>query len=153
MTNQYAATETVAVAWLKSLGLTAVGTTVPEDHTSWYATGFVQVEKTGTRIDPYLKLRSNVITCHIWAARQDRNAQNPPWGQANQIAELIVDGCFDPSKSAGVALTLPASVGALPVTVLSAWLIQDPTRAPSDEQFMAHYVLDLQMSWVQRPAT
>lgn len=149
MANQYAGTESVAIAWLKSLGLTAVSTTVPEDHTTWYQTGFVQVEKTGSRVDPYLKLRSNVITCHIWAARQDRNSQNPPWGQANQIAELIVDGCYDRAKSSGVVLTLPSSLGSLPVTVLSAWLIQDPTRAPSDEQFMAQYVLDFQLSWVQ----
>lgn len=149
MANQYVTTESVAVAWLKSLGLTAVATTVPEDTSTWYQTGFVQVEKTGARVEPYLKIRSNVITCHIWAARQDRNAQNPPWGQANQIAELIVDGCYDLSKSTGVVLTLPASLGSLPVTVLSTWLIQDPTRAPSDEQFMAHYVLDLQISWVQ----
>jgi hypothetical protein len=152
MANQYAATESVAVEWLKSLGLTAVGTTVPEDSATWTGTGFVQVEKTGTRVDPHLKLRSNVITCHVWAARSNRNSQNPPWGQANQIAELIVDGCYDPLKSENKRLILPDSLGALPVKVLSAWLIQDPTRAPSDEQFMAHYVLDLQISWAQLPA-
>lgn len=151
MTNQYATSESVAVAWLKSLGLTAVATTVPEDSSTWYQTGFVQVEKTGARVDPYLKLRSNVITCHIWAARQNRNSQNPPWGQANEIAETIVDGCYDDSKSADIGLTLPASVGSLPVKVLSVWLIQDPTRAPSDDQSMAHYVCDLQISWVQMP--
>ncbi|WP_158697823.1 hypothetical protein [Streptomyces prunicolor] len=152
MANSYAGTESVAVAWLKSLGLTQVATTVPEDHTTWYTTGIVQVEKTGAVVDPFLKLRSNVITCHVWAARQDRNAQNPPWNQANQIAELISDACYDSSKSVNIGLTLPASLGSLPVKVLSAWLIQDPTRAPSDEQFMAHYVLDLQISWVQLPA-
>lgn len=149
MTNQFAQVESVAIAWLKSLGLTAVATELPEDSGSWWPTGFVQVEKTGSVINPHLKLRNNVITCHIWAAREDRNKQNAPYGQANQIGELIVDACFDENHQ-HANLVLPVNLGAIPVRVINVSLLQDPTKVPSDDAFMAHYVMDVQMTWVQR---
>lgn len=152
MTVTYATTEAVAVAWVKSLGLTGVGTTVPEDSSTWHSTGFVQVIKTGGAPDPYLKFRNNVITCDIWAAREDVNSQNPPWGQAAEIAETIVAGCYDVSKS-NVGLILPASLNSIPVKVSSVWLITDSTRAPSDEAHKAHYLLDFQITWVQVPTS
>lgn len=149
MANQFATPEGVAVTWLKSLGLTAVATSVPEDSAGWWATGFVQVEKTGSVINPHLKLRNNVITCHIWAARQDRNKQNAPEGQAKEIGELILDACFNESHQ-HVDTVLPASLGSIPVRVINVSLLQDPTRVPSDDAHMAHYVMDIQITWVQK---
>ncbi|GAX54743.1 hypothetical protein [Streptomyces olivochromogenes] len=149
MANQFAQAESVAVAWLKSLGLTAVATEVPEDSGSWWSTGFVQVEKTGSVINPHVKLRNNVITCHIWAARQDRNKQNAPYGQANQIGELIVDACFNESYQHWDTV-LSASLGSIPVRVINVSLLQDPTKVPSDDAHMAHYVMDIQITWVQK---
>src|SRR5690606_21764662 len=129
MANQFATPEDVAIAWLKSLGLSAVATNLPEDSAQWYQTGFVQVEKTGSDINPHLKLRNNVITCHIGAARQNRNSQTPPYGQASQIGEQIVDACFDANHQ-HVNMTLPEAKGSLPIRVINVNCLQDPTRAP-----------------------
>lgn len=156
MPRTFASPETVSVAWLKSLGLTQVGTTVPEDTTRWATTGFVQPVKTGTgRMDPDLKLRSNVFTIHMWGVRHGStgvNNQKVPWGQIDEIGESIVDACFDRSKSSHVGVTLPESQGGFDVKVLSVIMLRDPERAPSDDQVdMAHTTMDIQIFWVQLP--
>lgn len=146
----YATHDLVGVAWVKDvLSATAVGTTLPEDSDGWWTTGFTQTSITGSNSHDYYALRSCVITAHCWAARENKNSQNAPWGQANQIAEGIANATWDETKSKNNNLSLGVT-GAPSVRVLEAKIVEDPKRVPSDETYKAHYTVSVQLWWVQR---
>lgn len=143
--------ELVARAWLRSLGLTNVGTTLPQDRSSWSAEGFVQVTITGDASHRYFKLRRPAITAVCWATNPasansphpNMQSQTPPWGKANDLAEAIVNGCYDFTPS-----TLSLGVtGAPTVRTLEAVLISTPRRVSGDDGEYARYTVDFQLNW------
>lgn len=143
--------ELVVVAWLKSVtGLNTVGTTVPEDSSTWYSTGFLQPIVIKSDTNKYYQLRSCIAVIHCWAARADVTSQRPPWGQANELAENVVAACFDPSLFQSHDLSLGVS-GAPSARVLQVALIEDPMRAPNDDAHMAHYTTAIQLWWNEKP--
>jgi hypothetical protein len=138
--------ELVAVTWLKGvegLGPGMVGTTLPKDVTTWAETGFVTVRVTGGAPGVYVPMRQSVLTVDTWALSP--NSAKPPWGLANNLVELVEAGCRAPGAARNV--TLP---GEFPTARVEAtWALSEPRRAYGDQGGYAHYVLDLQMAWVQ----
>lgn len=145
-------TELVAVAWLKGVpGVPAggVGTTLPGDASTW-PDGFVQVTGAGGSPNRDVPQRHSVVQLDFWAA--NRGAK-PAWGRANQLAECIIDHCYDNSVSAATPVqrhvTLPA--GYLGARVQTAEALTDPRRMGGDEARYGHYSLDLLLAWVATP--
>lgn len=144
-----ASTELVGVSWLSGVtGLTAgmVATQLPRDNTTWAASGFVTVVTSGGSPGIYTPLRSPVVTVNTWAANPSSN--KAPWGQANNLAELIDLGCR--AANAQRVLTLPGSFPQ--ARVLTAYLVTEPRRSYLDEGDYARYIFDLSLNWTAVPA-
>lgn len=145
-------TELVAVAWLKGIpGIPAgaVGTTLPADIKAW-PDGFLQISVVGGGKDRYVPQHQPVVQVDCWAANP--GGARPPWGKANQLAEIIAAHCYG-----GVDDVLPVQrVVTLPdgyqnARVQSAFVATEPRRIPFDEARFARYSLDLQLFWVAIP--
>lgn len=158
---QHANSELAAIAWLKTvpgLPVNQIGTTLPQDNSTWAASGFVQVIVTGPgKSSKYYGYRAPVITAHCWAINPGK--QTPPWGIACDLAEaiyarLLVDG----NGKENLSLSRP---NAPDVRVLQAWDVTEPKRIPwgfpsgqgsfIDPGDTAHYVIDFQIVWAELP--
>lgn len=159
MPIQHANSELAAIAWLKTvpgLPVNQIGTTLPQDNTTWAASGFVQILVTGRgRSNPYYGYRSSVITAHCWAV--NLGAQTPPWGMACDLAESIYKELLRDNGREN--FTLPVT-GAPKVRVLQAWELGEPMRLPwgfpagkgfIDPGNTAHYIIDFQIAWAELP--
>src|SRR3546814_2650085 len=99
--------ELVGIHWIKSItGIPAnsVGTTLPADNSTWEASGFIQVQMASGNPDLYLPMNQPVLQVDCWAAKP--NSEKPPWGKANNLAELIKAATYE--KQYWGPLTLPA---------------------------------------------
>lgn len=145
--------ELVAVAWLtgvSGLPSTAVGTTLPKDTSAWADTGFVQVGVVGGTPDADVPVARPVMDVRCWAVRP--GSAKPPWGKANQLAEVIRAACYrgeDDAEPFQRVVTLPA--GYRQARVLSVYWVTEPRRLPSDEARFACYGGDLQIHWTAEP--
>jgi hypothetical protein len=138
-------TELVAAAWLAGVtGLSSgmVASTLPQDNSSWAASGFVTVRTVGGTPGMYVPLRAPVVSVDTWAV--NLNSDKPPWGKANYLAELIDAGC----RASNVSRDLTLLSGYPGARVLSAYLLSEPRRAYGDQGDYAHYVMDLALHWV-----
>lgn len=142
-------TELVAVAWVRGVpGIPAggVGTTLPADASTW-PEGFVQVSVVGGSPDRDVPTRRSVVQLDCWAANR---GSKPSWGRANQSLEVIAHHCYGNTPSSAVPVqrrvTLPT--GYLDARVLTAEVLTDPRRIPSDEARYAHYSMDVLLTWV-----
>lgn len=139
--------EVVAVAWLKGLPdlHDAVATEVPADESGWSTYGFVQVSAVGGSPNPYLPIGSPVVGLDFWAVAP--SSGRPDWGKASQLYEVVRTGCLDHAGTPRTLTTLPAAYN--DAQVLSAWLITELRRVPSDPRGWAHYTADLRLDWVE----
>lgn len=147
--------ELVFEAWLKGIdGVppNGVGTTLPGDNTTWAASGFVQYSVVGGSPGVYVPEREPVFTVDCWAVRL--NSAKPPWGMANNLAETIVEACYQ-----GVDETIPTArvvtisrSGYEQARVQSAYPLTEPRRMPGDEARFARYQFDLALFWVRVPS-
>lgn len=138
--------EVVAVAWIKTLDgipVNGVATQLPQDNTTWEASGFVTVQTVGGQPDVYNPLRQPVLQILCWANKN--NSQKPPWGKANKLAEDIVAACYGHPEKYGAVTTPPPFED---VRVLSCYLLSEPRRVLADEARFAVYEFELQMHWV-----
>lgn len=152
--------ELAAVAWLKTvpgLPINQIGTTLPQDNSTWAASGYVQPIIVGKgSSSKYYGYRAPVVMVHCWAVNPDK--QTPPWWKANELAEkiyarLLVEGN-------GVE-NLDIKTGYRKVRVLQAWEIEEPKRIPwgfpsgqgsfVDPGNAAHYTVSFQMAWAELP--
>ncbi|WP_328494105.1 hypothetical protein OHS59_16220 [Streptomyces sp. NBC_00414] len=141
MAITFANDELVARAWLHSLGLTNVGTTLPQNQATWSTDGFVQITVTGDSSHTYYRLRRPVITAVCWAVNPAK--QTPPWGKACDLAETISEGCW--GFTPGV-FSLSVT-GAPHARTLQATVIQAPRRVFGDEAEYAKYTVDFELVW------
>ena len=128
--------------WLLSLpGITAgmAATTLPEDTTSWAATGFLTVHTVGGTPNGYYALRRPVLVVDTWAVSP--GSDKAPWGLANNLAETVVAG----PDARGARLTLPGSFP--PATVLEAQVLTEPRRVYGDTGGLARYTLNVALTW------
>lgn len=153
----YANSELVARAWLlaqQGIPANKVGTTLPQDVTTWSSTGFIQIIVTGGSPNLYYGYRRPVITAHCWAINPDK--QTPPWGKAADLAEAIVQACHTENGRENLSLGVS---GAPTVRVTQAWIIKEPKRIPwgfpsgqgsfIDPGEAAHFTVDFQLAWAE----
>lgn len=138
--------ELVARAWLLAAvpNLTGkVATTLPEPP--WADDEFVQIMQVGGSPNIEVPQFRPVVSVNCFAMKA--NSLNPPWGQANQLAEQIRMATYEirTRGEAGVALTLPSGYGV--ALVQSVYPVSEPRRIPSDPSQFAVYNLDLQFIW------
>lgn len=146
--------ELVAIAWLKGitdLPTDAIGTTLPAVD-SWADTGFIEVGVVGGSPDRDIPVRRPVLGIQCWAA--NANSGRPPWGKANQLAEIIAAACYGgvddvvPSQRV-VTMHVP---GYQQARVTAAYFVTEPRRIPrADDARYAMYSGDLQMHWTAAP--
>lgn len=146
--------ELVGIAWLKGVpGLPAgsIGTTLPSDNSTWSASGFIQVGIAGGSPEPYLPIHRPVLQLDFWAVNS--SGSRPPWGKANQLAEVVKANCYDHQDAATPTLrTVTLHVaGYQQARVLSAQMMTEPRRMPDDEARYARYSADLALVWTVIP--
>ncbi len=162
MAPKHANSEQVALAWLRAqpdLAGVPMGTTLPQDTSTWAATGFIQIAIAGRgHSSNEMGYRSPVLTAHCWATNP--NKQTPPWGKANDLAEIIWHACVDDHN--GLENLSTAITAAPKVRVLQVWGVYEPKRhrwgfptldtgAVIDPGNSAHYVTDFEIAWCELP--
>jgi hypothetical protein len=151
--------ELVAVAYAKAV-LTAAGkATVPVVTTlpavsDWVTTGALQVGsivgaggsfRGGGGRDT--NLRDMVVSYEGWAARP--NSDKPPWGQANELLEILRADTFDGAEGFYFLTLAPAGVYE-DVLCQSSKPLTEPRRIPDPDTSRAHYTMDLRLFWTVR---
>lgn len=141
-----ATTELVTVAFIKSMTgiLTSqVATQLPDDNSTWSASGFVKCGPVvGGSPMMYVPIRYPVIEINTFAVNP--NTENPNWGKAESLANLIVEGTYDMALTSK-ALTL--KTGYNQAIVNSAVALTEPTRIEGDPSNYARYSFDMQIMW------
>lgn len=140
--------ELVAQAWLLAAvtGLTGkVATTLPDPP--WTDNEFVQIMSVGGGPDQEVPRYNPVISLNCFAMKQ--GSARPPWGQAAQLANRIIQACYEIryNSNSRVLLSMQPS-GYMQAVVTSVYPVSDMRRIPSDPSQYAVYNLDLQFTWV-----
>ncbi|MFE4671115.1 hypothetical protein [Streptomyces sp. NPDC056723] len=145
--TQVANTELVAVAWLlAAAGIEPgqVATTLPSDAAAWEANGFVHVVgAVGGTPQLHYALREPVVQVDAYAV--NLSSGKPPWARAASLVELIVAATYD---TAGLQRVLTLRPGYPQARVLTAHLVSEPRRMPSDNASYARYQTDLALHWI-----
>jgi hypothetical protein len=135
-------TDLVTLAWLATLFPDNSGVDLPQENTTWAASGFVQIKTIGGTPGAHFPLRQPVLSVDCWA--NDPGSDWPPWNKATQLCEQIIAACYlDASKRQVV-------IGGdyLPAHVQSIYPVSEVRRAPSDVAGYAHTTFDLAVNWV-----
>ena len=139
--------EEVCIQWLKTLdGIPSdgVGDRLPQDNSTWEASGFITVEAISGSPDIYLPEKHPIFHLLFWANRA--NSQRIPWGKANNLAELLIRACeVDNHTRYFGHLTMPDPYEN--VRVLSGYALTEPRKVTADEGRFACYEMDFQMHW------
>lgn len=139
--------ELVGITWIKSIpGIptSSVNTLLPADNSTWEASGFVQVQLASGSPDLYTPQNQPVFQINCWASKP--NSEKPPWGKANNLAEIIKAATYE--KQFWGHLVLPATHD--DVRVLGSVAANEPRRVLGDEARFACYTFDLQLFWVRK---
>lgn len=143
----YATPEKVALGWAAAIfNPSMVGQQLPEDNTTWAASGFVTASiSPGLGPHMYYRFDRPVVSFQCWAVNADTG--RPPWGRAQNLAETIrVQGTY---ANQPVSVTVEdASENA---RVLSSYLVSEPRKVFGDLGDYAAYVVDVQLFWVATP--
>lgn len=138
----------VAMAWLRTIPALAgiVAAELPKSG-DWSGTGFVTVPGiVGGTPGIYLPERNPVVSVHAWATRSP-TSKRLPRGMAATLLEEAVAACYQPVP----VLELPAQYK--PVWIEYVKVILEPGPAPEPDTNFAHYVMDLQIGWIERDGT
>jgi hypothetical protein len=147
----YATTEKVTLAWLATLpGITAamVDTQLPtpdsNNNLSWAASGFITPYGLGGRADLYTSVAHPVVGLKCWSV--DPVTGLPPWNKANNLAEIIRNGCLNSGTEQ--FLTIPYCDQN--ARVLSAYMLEEPRRAFGDLGDYACFDTTIALHWAPR---
>lgn len=139
--------ELLAIAWITSVcGLNA-GTTLPRNEAAWANSGFVQLTTVGGSPGIDTPIYNPVLNVDCWAVSPSSN--KPPWGKANQLAEVITAAGF---RKGAMALHISDS-GYLGALVTDVYATTKPRRMLSDEARYARYQFDLSMHYLVEEIT
>lgn len=152
--------ELAAIAWLKTvpgLPTNQINGELPEDNSTWAASGFVQPIIVGRGSSSiYYGYRAPVVMVHCWAVNLAK--QTPPWWKANELAEKIYAQLLVEDNGRE---NLDIKTGYRKIRVLEAWCIEEPKRIPwgfpsgqgsfVDPGNAAHYTVSFQMAWAELP--
>jgi hypothetical protein len=143
---KYADPEAVAVAWAKYATNADVGPKLPEDNTTWAASGFVVVQPVGGSSNIYYPLHAPVITYQTFACAPDSDM--PPWWKASNLCEVMRAQTYD---NDGVFLELPYRDQN--ARVLQAYFVTEPRRVFGDLGDYAAYTVSVCLNWTPVPKT
>jgi hypothetical protein len=148
MTEPFASTtDLVAIAWIEScegIKQGQVGTTLPKPD-KWDADGFVTVLTVGGTPHVNFALRRPVVQIDCWA--NNLNSNKPPWGKANNLAEIVLKAMYADQLDIQRDLTLRDHFNN--ARVLSVWPQTEPRRIKDDEASYARYQFDAAMDWIE----
>lgn len=140
--------EAVVQAWLATIpGIASsmVGSTLPEDNSTWAASGFITTYIVGGKAGMYMPLRSPKVMLCAYATTPGSSI--PPWNLAKDLAEAVVAATYNQSLF-GNTLTIPyASQDAV---VMTAFPLSEPRRGFGDLGDYAMYTVDIQFNWKTR---
>lgn len=142
--------EQVAVAWLKSavpfLG-SRVATELPQDNTTWSASGFTTVSAVGGTPNSEIPWERPVLSLDFWGASP--GSGRPPWGLTATMASAVKEAVRDHENVPRTLTGFPAAFTS--AAVRTVVLRTEPRRVPSDLADYAHYTMDLEINWVSIP--
>lgn len=136
----------VGVAWVKLVSDTYVATELPEDNTTWGASGFTTLEVVGGDLNNDVGLKAPVFEVTCWAAPAAAGSRQPPWHRANQRAETLRAAVLA-HAAVPRAVSLPAAYA--PARTLQAAMRSEPRKGDPDRADYAAYVFDLQLWWTE----
>jgi len=145
-------TEGVAVAWLSTLALPGVATTLPKLD-AWpvmggTVRGFVQVDGVvGSRV--LGGVRCPIVSVSTWAAVP--GSDNPQWGAANDLAETVWTS-VEPNARFLSSVRVQQSAKHDAALVHSVYGVAEPRRVPDPDASRAHFVLEAALMWTKAGA-
>ncbi len=128
-----------ATPWMAGVG---AGTTLPAELP---AAGFIRLDGVGGSPDLDVTGRNaatGLLSC--WAAPSPGSSK-APWGQANTIAETLIQATYDLSLSTRLVAT-PGNYA--DARVLSVFAVSVPRRVNNDPSGYARYDVDLSVHWI-----
>lgn len=141
----------VAVALLASFeGLTdqMVATQLPDDNTTWAASGFVVVQGVGGT--PQMDMGSRHPVVEVTAFAGSGSSSKPRWAQAAHLMEVVCAGLLARS---GTHELLVLGTGMPRCWVDSAFAVSEPREVPqantTTEAPYARMSMDVQINWRQ----
>jgi hypothetical protein len=134
----------VGVGWIKLVSDTYVATDLPQDNTTWGASGFTTLEVVGGTPNNDVPIASPVYEVTCWAAPAAAGSTKPPWNRANARAEVLRAAVLA-HRLVPRTVTLPAAYD--PARVLQAAIRTEPRRVEHDRADYAGYMFDLQLWW------
>ena len=141
-----ARSELVAVSFIKTMDgvpTSGVATQLPEDNSSWAASGFIKVGPVvGGTPDLYVPVRNPVVQVQTFGVNP--NTKYPDWGKAENLANRIVEGTWDGSI---LHKQLTLRTGVNDATVMAAAALTEPARIEDDPSGYAIYTVDLSLTW------
>jgi hypothetical protein len=142
--------ESVAVAWALATLPVGAATSLPRAGawTTFLGTvqGFATITVAGGRTTDY-GLRLPVISFGTWASVP--GSDNPQWGAASQLAEIIVAECL---KLVPDVRTVQKSPKYAPAFIQSVRLNAEPRRVPDQDESVAHFETEVIMAWTEVPS-
>lgn len=138
--------EVVMVAWLKALPnipSDKVATVLPVDNSVIAPSGFITTMVAGGEPHKYVPRNSPVYEVNCWAVNP--NSEKPPWGKANNLAEIIKESFYDQSNFGHLTTPSPFEN----VRTMSGYLLNSPKRVPEDEGRFARYTFEILFHWVR----
>lgn len=139
--------ESVAVAWLGAVLPVGVATSLPKPGTWSTFSGTVQGFATVTIVGGATQdfgLRRPIVSVGTWAAVP--GSDNPQWGAASQLAEIIVAECLVLVPSVRRVRKSTKYAEAL---VHSVRLNAEPRRIPDPDASAAHFETELELAWTE----
>lgn len=118
---------------------------LPQDNSTWGASGFITVAVIGGSRDVYLNAGRPVVQIDTWAV----HGSKPLWAKAHNIMSAIIDASFNGQATLRRTLSLAtrkADYGT--ARVMECYPLGEPKRVPEDESEYAHVTMDMQFHWV-----
>jgi hypothetical protein len=140
--------ESVAVAWLSAVLPVGVATSLPKPGAwsvfSGSIQGFATVTIVGGRTRDF-GLRAPMVSVGTWAAVP--GSDNPQWGAAAQLAEIVVAQCLLLVPDVTV---VQKSAKYAPAFVHTVRLNSEPRRIPDPDASAAHFETEFVLVWTEQ---
>lgn len=139
----------VAVAWVRGIGTidpTKVASTRPKNRSLWADYGFIQVGPVvGGSPDLHVPQRISVVEVSCWAI--NLNSSKPPWGKANQLAELVLNHPYSDPAGGGRDVSALLPTGYDGARVQCVYPNSEPREFEGDTASAALYKFELTINW------
>lgn len=142
-------------AWLASvpeLSADMIGAALPAPTTTgaipWSETGFVQATCVGGQIEDPTGRRTTLVQVDCWATRLP-TSRKPPWGQANQLAEHIIEAARAMTGQERYVDLGAAGTDYDRARILTVLAVDEPRRVPDDPGGYARFMHHVTVTWVR----